>query len=238
MSVSRTAAQGAQVLPSLMIRNGSASVEVARLDPAIITLRQLATRLGGYVANSSISGGRDQVRTATLDLKIPSERYDQAVSGLGGIGKVEAVNTSVEDVGEEFVDLKMRVANARRLEERLTSLLATRTGKLEEVLAVERELARVREQIERYEGRIRYLSTRAEVSTLSVTVHEPYPLLGERPGENPIVSALRQAWRNFVAFIAWLIASLGVLLPLAVMAFAGWRVFLRVRRRRNGGSKG
>jgi hypothetical protein len=227
------AAQGtaAQIAPSMLIRMGSASIEVEKLDPAIIKVRQLATQLGGYVANSSISGGRDQVRSATLELKIPAARYDQAVGGLGGIGRVESVNTSVEDVGEEFVDISARVANAKRLEERLVTLLATRTARLSDVLAVERELARVREEIERYEGRLRYLRTRAAVSTLSVTVHEPAPLLGEGSGRNPIVQALRQAWRNFVGFIAWFIASLGVLVPVGVLLALAWIGFRRWKPR-------
>ena len=107
---------------------------------------------------------------------------------------------------------------------------AARTGKLEDVLAVERELARVREEIERYEGRLRYLRTRAAVSTLSVTVHEPAPILGQRPGDNPIVGALKQAWRNFVGFVAWSIASLGILIPLGLVLAAGWYSFRRIRR--------
>ena len=227
------AAQGTagQVAPSMLIRMGSASIEVERLDPAIIKVRQLAAQLGGYVANSSISGGRDQVRSATLELKIPAARYDQAVGGLGNIGRVESVNTSVEDVGEEFVDISARVANAKRLEERLVSLLATRTARLSDVLAVERELARVREEIERFEGRLRYLRTRAAVSTLSVTVHEPAPLLGEGSSRNPIVEALRQAWRNFVGFIAWFIASLGVIVPLGAVLVLAWLAYRRFRAR-------
>jgi len=226
-----TAGTASEIAPSMLIRTGAASIEVESLDPAIIKVRQLAAQLGGYVANSIISGGRDQIRSATLELKIPAQRYDQAVSGLGGIGKVESVNTNVEDVGEEYVDMTARVTNAKRLEERLVALLATRTGKLEDVLAVERELARVREEIERYEGRLRFLRTRAAVSTLSVTVHEPAPLLGQNPGENPIAAALRQAWRNFVGFIASLIASLGILIPLGVIAAAGWYLYRRARRK-------
>ena len=227
-----TMGTGEQIAQSMLIRTGSASIEVAKLDPAIIKVRQMATQLGGYVANSSISGGRDQVRSATLELKIPAARYDQAVGGLNSIGKVEAVNTSVEDVGEEFVDITARVTNAKRLEERFISLLATRTGRLQDVLAVERELARVREEIERYEGRIRFLKTRAAVSTLSVTVHEPLPLLGQAPGDNPIIGAIKQAWRNFVGFIAWMIASLGILVPVGVLLAGGWYFFLRYQKGR------
>jgi hypothetical protein len=225
------AAGGAQIAPSMLIRTGSATIEVEKLDPAIVKVRQLATQLGGYVANSSISGGRDQVRTATLELKIPAARYDQAVSGLGAIGRVEAVNTSVEDVGEEYVDITARVTNAKRLEDRLVGLLANRTARLADVLAVERELARVREEIERYEGRLRFLRTRAAVSSLSVTVHEPFPLLGRHPGDNPIVGALKQAWRNFVSFISWTIASLGVLVPMGVILLGGWYAYRRVKQR-------
>lgn len=219
-----------EVAPSMLIRTGAASIEVDKLDPAIIKVRQIATQLGGYVANSSISGGRDQIRSATLELKIPAAQYDQAVGGLGAIGKVESVNTNVEDVGEEYVDISARVTNAKRLEERLINILATRTGKLQDVLAVERELARVREEIERYEGRMRFLRTRAAMSTLSITVHEPFPLLGQHPGDNPIIGAFKSAWRNFVSFIAAIIAASGVLIPLAVIAALGWLGYRRYRR--------
>src|SRR5207253_8976349 len=124
-------------------------------------------------------------------IKSPGAKYDQAVGSLSSIGKVETVNSQAEDVGEEFVDVTARVTNARRLEERLITLLSTRTGKLDDVLHVERELARVREEIERYEGRLRFLRSRVSLSTLTVTLHEPYPTLG--PGNNPIVDAFRTA---------------------------------------------
>ena len=220
-----------QIAPTMVIRNGQASVEVDKLDPAIVKLRQLAAQLGGYIANSSMSGGRDQIRSATLELKIPAQRFDQALNGLATLGKVESVNATAEDIGEEFVDITARVNNAHRLEDRLIALLATRTGKLQDVLSVERELARVREEIERYEGRLRYLKSRVATSTLSVTIHEPLPILGQSPGQNPIVAAIRQAWRNFVGFISAIIASLGVLIPLAALALVGWVIYKRVRKR-------
>jgi aminopeptidase N len=215
---------------AMIIRTGHAQVRVDDVQQAVTTVRQLASQLGGYVANTSYQGGRDQIRSATLELKIPAARYEQAVAQLDRIGEVESVNTTAEDVGEEYVDLTARVANARRLEQRLTQLLASRTGTLEHVLTVERELARVRGEIEQIEGRLRYLRTRAAMSTLVVTVHEPEPLHG-RLGQNPIIEALRRAWRNFVEFIAAIIASLGVVIPLGLIGLAGWYGYRRWRAR-------
>jgi Domain of unknown function (DUF4349) len=217
--------------PSMVIRTGQAFIEVEKVDPAVLKIRQLAVQFGGYIANSSMSGGRDQIRQATFELKIPAARYEEAVNSLSTIGKVETVSSNAQDVGEEFVDVTARVNNARRLEERLISLLANRTGKLDEVLRVERELARVREEIERYEGRLRFLTTRVATSTLTITVHEPAPILGNNPGENPIAAALRRAWRNFVALLAGTIASLGVLIPLALVGAAGWYGYRRWRQK-------
>ena len=68
--------------PAMVIRTGQAFVEVAKVDPAVLRIRQLAAQVGGYIANSSMSGGRDQIRQATLEIKIPSTRYDEAVSSL------------------------------------------------------------------------------------------------------------------------------------------------------------
>ncbi len=216
--------------PTMVIRTGQAFIEVDKVDPAVLKIRQLAAQVGGYITNSSVTGGHDQIRQATLELKIPSPKYDQAVDLLPTIGKVETVTSNAQDVGEEFVDVTARVTNAKRLEERLISLLANRTGKLDEVLRVERELARVREEIERYEGRLRYLSSRVALSTLTITVHEPAPILGNNPGENPIAAALRRAWRNFVALLAGVIASLGVVIPLALVGVGGWYAYRRWKR--------
>jgi hypothetical protein len=217
--------------PTMIIRTGQAFIEVEKVDPAVLKIRQLAAQFGGYITNSSISGGRDQIRQATLELKIPSPKYEPAVDALSTIGKVETVTSNAQDVGEEFVDVTARVTNSRRLEERLITLLANRTGKLDEVLRVERELARVREEIERYEGRLRYLSSRVAMSTLTITVHEPAPILGNNPGENPIAAALRRAWRNFIGLVAGVIASLGVVIPLALVGVAGWFGYRRWKTR-------
>ncbi len=157
------------------------------------------------------------IRTATASVEVDSLQP--------AIGQVRC---DAEDVGEEFVDVNARMDNARRLERRLIDLLATRTGKLKDVLDVERELARVREEIDRYEGRIRYLKAHTAMSTLSVSVHEPLPVVGEA-GHSVMGEAFTQAWRNFVVLMSLAVQSLGVVLPLGLIAAAAWFV---MRRRR------
>jgi len=216
-AVSSTTSAGAMI-----IRTGTAGIEVDSLDTAIGRVRTLALHVNGFVANTAVQGGRDQLRSASLELKIPSERFDDALAGLSPIGKVESVNVSAEDVGEEYVDIAARVENAHRLEARIIDLLANRTGKLQDVLSVEHELARVREEIERYEGRMRYLKTRASISTLTIAVHERAPVIVPVAGNGPIFMAFRQAWENFIGLVAGFVASLGVLIPLGALAFVAW----------------
>jgi hypothetical protein len=222
-----TSLQGQTAVAGMIIRNGDVSVEVDSLETGIERVRQLAASLGGFIGNVSANTGERQVRSASLEMKIPSARFDDAMAGMAPLGKVERSTATAEDVGEEFVDISARVANAKRLEARLIALLATRTGKLEDVLAVERELARVREEIERYEGRIRYLSSRVAISTIVATVHEKAPLIASQPGTNVIGQAFINMWRNFVSFVALGIEALGVALPLAALA---WLLLWRWKR--------
>lgn len=69
------------------------------------------------------------------------------------------------------------------------------------------------------------------MSTLTVLVHEDEPILG-RAGDNPLVAAFKAAWRNFVRFIAALIAAMGVIIPIAVLAAVGFLLWRKIRARR------
>lgn len=214
---------------TMIIRTATALVEVDSLETAVAELKQLAARVGGYVANTGMEVGRNRLRQAVIEVKIPANRFDEVISGLQPIGKLESVNVNAQDVGEEYVDVNARIENSKRLERRLIDLLAARTGKLKDVLDVEQELARVREEIERYQGRIRYLQAHTATSTLSVTVHEPIPVVGDA-GQSVMGEAFRQSWRNFVALLAIAVQSLGLVVPLGALAFVVWVVAKRMRR--------
>ena len=86
------------VAASMVIRTGQASIEVDSLERAVAHVRQLAERIGGYLANTAMQTGRGQLRSACLEVKIPADRFNDGLGGLAGLGKLESVNVNAEDV--------------------------------------------------------------------------------------------------------------------------------------------
>jgi hypothetical protein len=82
------------------------------------------------------------------------------------------------------------------------------------------------------EGRLRYLQAHAAVSSLSIQVHEPSPIVGEEGSLAVLAEAFRQAWRNSVGFAAAGIAALGTLLPVALLGLLGILGIRKALRRR------
>ena len=205
---------------AMLVRHGEASVEVRHVDDAVARMRQAAAQFGGFVANTAVRSGKDEQQSASLEVRVPTAQFDGLLAALHTLGKVERITAGAEDVGEEYVDLGARAANARRVEARLIEMLGTRTGKLSDVLTVEQELARVRQEIERHDARLRWLERRAALSSLTVALHEPVGLI-DRPSPGPIVEAIGLAWQRTLGIIAWCIASLGILVPLGVLVGVG-----------------
>ena len=213
---------------AMLVRHGEASVEVRHVDDAVSRIRQTAAQFGGFVANTAVRTGKDEQPSASLEVRVPTAQFDGLLAALRTVGKVERITAGAEDVGEEYVDLGARAANARRVEARLVEMLATRTGKLSDVLTVEQELARVRQEIERHDARLRWLERRAALSSLTVALHEPVGLI-DRPSPGPIVEAIGLAWERMLGIIAWCIASLGILVPLGVVVGVVVLVLRRAR---------
>src|SRR5690606_16053930 len=106
------------VANSMIIRTGQAQLQVDSLEAGIAALERAAQGLGGWIAHSSVDLGERQRRSAQLELKIPSARWDDLLSGLSGIGELRHLTTATEDIGEQFVDLSAQLGNAERLEAR------------------------------------------------------------------------------------------------------------------------
>lgn len=217
----------------MLQREAHVAVEVEDVDSAAASVRMIAEELGGRVERFDQISGERETRQISMVVRVPEASLEDAVERLGDLGDVERLGMSAVDVTEEAQDLGVRLRNLRQLEERLLRLLSERTGDLEEVLAVERELARVRTEIESREMRLQDIERRVELATIHVTVHEPYPLR-DRPSDGVFArlgGAFLQAGENVVNFVAWFIAALGFVAPLGVLAGMGYWLARRSRRR-------
>jgi hypothetical protein len=105
-------------------------------------------------------------------VRVPVERFESFVNSAKGLGELISAGTNSQDVSEEFYDVEARLRNKTKEEERLLKLLEDRPGKLEDVIAIERELSRVREEIERMQGRLRVLTDLTTLTTVTLTINE------------------------------------------------------------------
>jgi hypothetical protein len=164
-----------------IIRNATLSIWTQTVDAKVQEVRQIAQQNGGFISASNTRtekvkvNGEDQERQiAVLTLQVPVQQFDPTISALRNLGKVENEVGTSQDVTEEFVDLSANVANLRKTEEAVSGMLAKAT-RLEDVMMLTRELTQIRGQIERIEGRKRFLDKRAELSSVTLTLQPPPP---------------------------------------------------------------
>jgi len=162
-----------------LIKNASILIETEDARKASDTLVEALEKLGGYVSDLRESVDRLGRRSIHVQIRVPADKFDATMQQLEPLGKVLNREITTQDVTEEFVDTDARVRNLKATEERLLKHFE-RTGDLEGIVQIERELNRIREQIERLEGRLRYLSNRVDFSTFNIS-------LQEKPKKEPMV---------------------------------------------------
>ncbi len=150
----------------------TASIAMRAQDPwgAADRAQAVATSLGGDVMSLSQSGKGDD-RTASLVLRVPAERFNDALRQLRSLSDVEIQSSNVDskDVTEQFVDLEARLRAKRAEEARYLALLA-RADKIEDILRIDQSLNAVRTQIEQLTGQVNSMKTRTTFSTISISV--------------------------------------------------------------------
>ena len=150
-----------------IIKTGEITVEVSSVPAAVGRVRALALELGGYVGGSQ-SGTADE--GATLTLRIPADRFDDALTRLHQLdGHVLSEATREEDVTSAVVDLEARLKNLQASEVQYRALLA-KAVKIEDILAVQTRLDDVRGQIEQLQAQDKELTGLANLSTVTVTL--------------------------------------------------------------------
>ena len=132
----------------------------SEVAPTLDAIIDVAYALGGYVASRT---------DTTVTVRIPSAQFRQGLRQVEQLGEVTGRSVSTEDVSEEFHDMEVRLQNLRALRQRLEQFFS-RANSIQEALQVQAELERVAREIDQIEGRMRFLSSRAAFSIVTVNV--------------------------------------------------------------------
>jgi hypothetical protein len=203
----------------LIVRTAHLTLVLRDLDAGRVYMERIVREVGGFPGSITVSGAGSDPRALSATLRIPTAKLDDTLAALKKLGQVTSEGMNGEDVTQQSVDLDARLANARASEKRLVDILANRTGKLSDVLNVEREISRVRGEIEQMEAERKSLDRRITYAVLALEMVQERKAamnLGPLPVSTQLQNALVDGWTraltNALETITFIIRTVPVLL--------------------------
>jgi Domain of unknown function (DUF4349)/Putative zinc-finger len=155
-----------------LIRNAEVQLEIVSFDDAVQKITAFANEERGYVATSSSEKQANGKLKGEIVVKVLPENLDHFLQKLRALGDLKNQTLGTEDVTKAYFDTDARQKNARVMEQRLIEMLKTKTGKVADLLQVEKELGRVREEIEKMQGELKYWDSRVQFATVTISLSE------------------------------------------------------------------
>jgi len=162
-----------------LIKTGNAEVEVpsGTLQEKYAKFKSLIASNGGQITSSDYQES-DTTKEYNIQVKVPPKNFENLAALLQGIGTVKSMNSNVQDVGEQYVDIDTRIKNLQIQREELLKLYE-RNGTLEEILAVENEVTRVQTEIEMYQTQKLNIDRQVAMSAVWVRIYEQAPVVNK-----------------------------------------------------------
>lgn len=225
-------------VPRKIVFTGQVDVVVEDITKAtqeLTTLIESIQQAGGYLAHQESQGIAGSSRFGTWTVRVPQTMFDKFLADVEKLGELRRSSRDAQDVTEEYMDFEARLKNKQASEQRLLGHLE-KTGDLKDTLEVERELSRVRGEIEQLQGRLNLLKNRTVLATVIVTLHER---VGYTPATTPdfTTQAARTfdgSWQAFVAFLRFLGLFLIAIVPWLCIAVPMLGTIWLWKRRRRG----
>src|SRR5947208_2597376 len=168
-----------------LIRNATVQLEIVSFDDAVQKITAFASEEHGYVATtSSLKQANGKLRGEVV-VKVLPENLDRFLQKIRGLGELKNQTLGTEDVTKAYFDTDARLKNAHVMEQRLIDMLKTKTGKVADLLQVEKELGRVREEIEKMQGELKYWDSQVQFATVTIS-------LAEKDMEEPAAFLLKE----------------------------------------------
>lgn len=239
--VSLTQAEQTQTAPVVVerkiIRNADLQLEAAAPEEAQAKITQIAESKGGFVVESTQSSSdvkttkRDMV---TMTVRVPSAKFDEALSEIrGAASRVIVESVKGEDVTEEFIDIEARLKTQKALEAQFLEIMK-RSNSVEDALNVQTEIARVRGEIEKIEGRKRFLESQASLSTVKIKLQTPTVFSANSSGFfYQLSESLGRGFDAALGFILFFVTALIALLPFLLLIVLPIYLVIRYLLRKN-----
>jgi hypothetical protein len=154
------------------VRNATAELEVASFDESIQKITGFAAEEKGYIATTSSEKQANGKLRGQVVVKVLPDNLDRFLQKLRGIGELKNQAITTEDVTKEYFDTESRLKNARMMEQRLIEILKTKSKDVADLLEVEKELGRVREQIETMQGELKFMDSQVAFATVTIQLAE------------------------------------------------------------------
>jgi hypothetical protein len=155
-----------------LIRNAQVELEIVGFDAAVQKITAFANEERGYIATSSSEKQANGKLKGEVVVKVLPENLDHFLQKIRGLGELKNQTLGTEDVTKAYFDTDARLKNARMMEQRLIDILKTKTGKVSDLLQVEKELGRVREEIEQMQGELKYWDSQVQFATVTISLSE------------------------------------------------------------------
>jgi hypothetical protein len=155
-----------------LIRNATVELEIVSFDDAVQKITAFANEERGYVATTNSQKQANGKLRGQVIVKVLPENLDRFLQKIRGLGELKNQTLGTEDVTKAYFDTDARLKNARVMEERLIEMLKTKTGKVSDLLQVEKELGRVREDIEKMQGELKYWDSQVQFATVTISLAE------------------------------------------------------------------
>ncbi|MDG1331508.1 MAG: DUF4349 domain-containing protein [Crocinitomicaceae bacterium] len=146
--------------------------QVKNVNKSTEEINKLSEKYDGFVSDMRLSNNSHRV-TNTITVRVPNAKFQKFVSAIKGESIfMDRSDISSEDVTEEFVDIQARLKTKREVRDRYIDVLNTKTGTVKDIIEAEEAIRVITEEIEAKEGRLRYLSNRVDLSTVTITMYE------------------------------------------------------------------
>ena len=218
-----------------LVRTADLTLRTQQFDVLAETIHSRTADIGGYV-ESLYQSGENGSRRLNLYLRVPSEKLDEFLTGVEGMGRVTSRSESTTDMTTQYVDNQARLETLYTKRDRLNELLS-KAEDVADLIEIETAIADTQYQIDSYESTQRHIDQQVDLSAVSVTLVEEQPSdtitdaeisLGQR-----LASALQTSVKGLGVFLRNLLVFSVMILPVAVPVAAVWLMVHLIRRRKH-----